>query len=107
MNSENMIIIGGGAAGLVAAITCTRAGQRVTLLEQNSKVGKKILVSGNGKCNIDNRYIASNRFHSQNPDFIHEVLEDFGRDFEMMQCFIVSLKTVTRLKLSFFNIIIN
>lgn len=89
MNSENMLIIGGGAAGLVAAITCARAGQKVTLLEQNSKVGKKILVSGNGQCNIDNKYIHSNRFHSQNPDFIQEVLEDYG--FNVVEKFFTSI----------------
>lgn len=73
-----MIIIGGGAAGLCAAIIAGRRGINVTLLEQNSKVGKKILVSGNGKCNITNRHITPNRFHSQNPDFIEAVLENYG-----------------------------
>ena len=67
-----MIIIGAGAAGLCAAIVRARTGQKVMLLEQNSKVGKKILVSGNGKCNIDNKYIDKRRFHSQNPSFIEE-----------------------------------
>jgi len=79
MNNETMIIIGAGAAGLCAAITQARAGIRVLLLEQNKKIGKKILVSGNGKCNIDNKYISANRFHSQNPEFIEKVLE--GYDF--------------------------
>ena len=73
-----MIIIGGGASGLIAAILHSRAGQGVTLLEQNSKIGKKILVSGNGKCNIDNKYISPDRFHSQDPDFIKKVLEGYG-----------------------------
>ena len=84
-----MIIIGAGAAGLVAAITRARAGQRVTLLEQNNKIGKKILVSGNGKCNIDNKYINLNRFHSQNPDFVAKVLE--GYDFPVVEKFFTSL----------------
>ncbi len=84
-----MIIIGAGAAGLCAAITTARAGQKVTLLEQNSKIGKKILVSGNGKCNIDNRYIDVRRFHSQNPDFIETVLE--GYDFPMIEKFFTSI----------------
>jgi predicted Rossmann fold flavoprotein len=72
-----MIIIGGGAAGLCAAVTAAREGGRVTLLEQNSRVGKKILVSGNGKCNIGNRHIALHRFHSQNPDFVKKVLQGY------------------------------
>jgi len=84
-----MIIIGAGAAGLVAAIARARAGQKVLLLEQNNKIGKKILVSGNGKCNIDNRYIKQNRFHSQNPDFVAKVLE--GYDFPVVEKFFTSM----------------
>ncbi len=84
-----MIIIGAGAAGLCAAITSARAGHKVTLLEQNNKAGKKILVSGNGKCNIGNKYISSNRFHSQNSDFIEEVLEGYG--FETVEKFFTSI----------------
>ena len=87
-----MIIIGAGAAGLCAAITQARAGKDVTVLEQNSKVGKKILVSGNGKCNIDNRYIDNRRFHSQNPDFIDDVLN--GYDFDTVEKFFTSLGLV-------------
>ena len=84
-----MIIIGAGAAGLAAAITAARAGQQVELLEQNSRIGKKILVSGNGKCNITNRYIAANRFHSTNPDFIEETLT--GYDFSVVKDFFTSI----------------
>ena len=84
-----MIIIGAGASGLIAAIASARAGQSVTLLEQNNKIGKKILVSGNGKCNIDNKYISPNRFHSQNPGFIEEVLEGYG--FEVIEKFFTSI----------------
>jgi len=84
-----MIIIGAGAAGLVAAITNARAGQSVTLLEQNNKIGKKILVSGNGKCNIDNKYISLNRFHSQNLPFVEKVLE--GYDFKVVEKFFTSI----------------
>jgi predicted Rossmann fold flavoprotein len=89
MNNEDMIIIGAGAAGLCAAIVSARAGQMVLLLEQNNKIGKKILVSGNGKCNIDNKYINLNRFHGQNPKFIEEVLE--GYDFDVVEKFFTSI----------------
>ncbi len=84
-----MIIIGAGATGLCAAITVARAGRKVTLLEQNSKIGKKILVSGNGKCNIDNRYIDNKRFHSQDPKFIEEVLN--GYDYKSVESFFTSI----------------
>ncbi len=89
MNNEKLIIIGAGAAGLCAAIMSARAGQQVTLLEQNNKIGKKILVSGNGKCNIDNKYINTNRFHSQNPSFIEEVLT--GYNFDVVEKFFTSI----------------
>lgn len=84
-----MIIIGAGAAGLVAAITSAKAGCKVTLLEQNNKIAKKILVSGNGKCNIGNKYISTNRFHSQNPSFVEEVLQDY--DFKVVEKFFTSI----------------
>jgi predicted Rossmann fold flavoprotein len=89
MKMVDMIVVGAGAAGLVAAITTARTGHTVTLLEQNTKIGKKILVSGNGKCNIDNKYISKNRFHGQNPDFIQEVLED--HDFDIVEKFFTSI----------------
>lgn len=84
-----MIVVGGGAAGLMAAISSARTGQKVMLLEQNTKIGKKILVSGNGKCNIDNKYIQPNRFHGQNSDFIEKVLEGYG--FEVIEKFFTSI----------------
>jgi len=88
-NNKPMIIIGAGAAGLCAAIIRARTGQKVILIEQNSKVGKKILVSGNGKCNIDNRYIDNIRFHSQNPSFIDNVLS--GYNFDCIEKFFTSI----------------
>ena len=89
MNNKVMIIIGGGAAGLVAAISIARNGYPVQLLEQNSSIGKKILASGNGKCNISNRYISTNRFYSSNRYFIEEVLA--GYDFSVIEDFFISI----------------
>jgi predicted Rossmann fold flavoprotein len=89
MKMAEIIVVGAGAGGLIASITSARAGQSVTLLEQNNKIGKKILVSGNGKCNIDNKYINTNRFHSQDPGFIEEVLEDYF--FEAIEKFFTSI----------------
>jgi len=89
MKMVDMIVVGAGAAGLIASITAARAGKKVLLLEQNSRIGKKILVSGNGKCNIDNKYIASNRFHGQNPQFIETVLK--GYDFPVVEKFFTSI----------------
>ncbi|HSR73218.1 MAG TPA: NAD(P)/FAD-dependent oxidoreductase [Sulfurovum sp.] len=85
----DLIVVGAGAAGLIASITAARSGKKVLLLEQNSKIGKKILVSGNGKCNIDNKYIASNRFHGESPQFIESVLESY--DFPVVEKFFTSI----------------
>ncbi len=92
MENKEWIIIGAGAAGLAAAITLGRAGQQVTLLEQNSKVGKKILVSGNGKCNISNRHIDQHHFHSSDPEFIEEILD--GYDLKKIEQFFASIGLV-------------
>jgi predicted Rossmann fold flavoprotein len=74
MENAEIIIIGGGAAGLAAAIAAARHGKHVVVLEANDRIGKKILVSGNGKCNISNRHIHLSRFHSTNPLFIADAL---------------------------------
>ena len=50
----DVIIIGAGASGLMAAITAANQGAKVTVIEHENKPGKKILVTGNGKCNITN-----------------------------------------------------
>ena len=52
---SNIAIIGGGACGMVAAITAAREGAHVTIYERNDRLGKKILATGNGKCNLSNR----------------------------------------------------
>ena len=50
----NVIVIGGGAAGLMAAYAAASRGQRVVLLEKNEKLGKKIYITGKGRCNVTN-----------------------------------------------------
>ncbi|MDK9694518.1 MAG: aminoacetone oxidase family FAD-binding enzyme, partial [Sulfurimonas sp.] len=71
-------IIGGGASGLICAIFCARKGVQVDLYEQNSKCAKKILVSGNGRCNITNKNLSPNDYFSQNPSFVEFALREFG-----------------------------
>ena len=51
---KKVVIIGGGASGMMAAIQAARTGAAVTLLEHNEKPGKKILATGNGRCNLTN-----------------------------------------------------
>ncbi|MFA6188693.1 MAG: NAD(P)/FAD-dependent oxidoreductase [Sulfuricurvum sp.] len=67
--SPKIAIIGGGAAGLMAAITAARGGGDVTLYEHNASVGKKILASGNGRCNIINTTAAADDYFGTDPYF--------------------------------------
>ncbi len=62
---KRVAVIGGGASGLVCAIECAKAGLDITLFEQNEKCGKKILVSGNGKCNITNKFLHIEDFEGE------------------------------------------
>lgn len=83
MSSKKVAIIGGGASGLLCAIFCARQNIEVEIFEQNSKCAKKILVSGNGRCNITNRDININDFFSNNSLFIKDALDNFGfKEFE-------------------------
>ncbi|ABO49967.1 HI0933 family protein [Desulforamulus reducens MI-1] len=72
-----IIIVGGGAAGLMAAIMASRSGASVTLLEKNQRVGKKILATGNGRCNLTNINIDIRYFHGALPKFAMTALNRF------------------------------
>jgi hypothetical protein len=74
----NVIVIGAGASGMVTAIVAARRGKKVLLLEKNNKVGKKLLATGNGKCNILNQRPTLERFYSQHPSFIASAFQDYG-----------------------------
>lgn len=74
----DVIIVGGGASGLVAAITSARRGQSVLVIEHKEKVAKKILATGNGKCNYSNTYFDEEVYRSDQPSFVYPVLEQFG-----------------------------
>ncbi|MDX1295816.1 MAG: aminoacetone oxidase family FAD-binding enzyme, partial [Sulfurimonadaceae bacterium] len=75
---SQIAIVGGGAAGLVAAITAAKAGSGVTLFEQNDRVGKKILASGNGRCNITNTSLNVNDYFGTDPSFVDFALKEFS-----------------------------
>ena len=76
MNSRtfDVVVIGGGAAGLMAAMRAGQRGRRVLLLDHAEKVGKKILISGGGRCNFTNTGAAPERFISANPHFCKSAL---------------------------------
>ncbi len=73
-------VIGGGAAGLVAAIAAARNGAEVSVYEKMNKVGKKILATGNGRCNYTNMYMSMDRYHSKNIKIAENAMNFFDRD---------------------------
>ncbi|MBD3280205.1 FAD-dependent oxidoreductase, partial [Candidatus Dojkabacteria bacterium] len=77
------ITIGGGASGMIAGITAARNGQKVLLLEKEEKLGKKILLTGNGRCNISNKQSKEDKrqvkhYFGENPKFVLSVFNKFG-----------------------------
>ena len=77
MKNPELIIIGAGAAGLMCAITAAKRGRKVMVLERANKVGKKILMSGGGRCNFTNLYISPDRYLSTNPHFCKSALSRY------------------------------
>lgn len=71
------IVIGGGAAGLFCAATAGKRGRRVLVIERNAQLGRKILISGGGRCNFTNRDVSAVNFVSQNPHFCKSALARF------------------------------
>ena len=74
---ERVLIVGGGASGLVAAIVAAREGVKVTILERTNRIGKKILATGNGRCNMTNIDCNIGYFHGTNPKFALGALSAF------------------------------
>src|SRR5579871_1348559 len=76
------IVLGGGAAGLLCAIEAGKRGRRVAILERAEKIGKKILISGGGRCNFTNLHCTADNFLSANPHFAKSALARYTpRDF--------------------------
>ena len=84
-------IIGAGAAGIMAAITAKRLNKnlQIDLFDANKGIGKKILASGNGRCNISNSSITSKNYIGENPDFVNFALKEF--DFKAFEKFCKSV----------------
>ena len=77
MRKKQIIVVGGGAAGMIAAISARRLGANVTILEKNPRVGKKILATGNGRCNYTNINANVSYYNGNNPKFTCSALSDF------------------------------
>ncbi len=73
----DVVIIGAGAAGLFCALQAGRRGRKVLVVEHNSQIGRKILISGGGRCNFTNTQTKSENFISQNPHFCKSALSRY------------------------------
>jgi predicted Rossmann fold flavoprotein len=80
MKHLDVIIIGAGAAGLMAAIEAGNRGRRVLVLDSANKVGKKILMSGGGRCNFTNLHVEPHHYLSANPHFCKSALSRYTSD---------------------------
>lgn len=74
----DIIIIGAGASGIVTAINAKNENNRVILLEKNDRIGKKLLATGNGRCNYTNMNLSEKNYSS--PDFVKRTLEGFSNE---------------------------
>jgi predicted Rossmann fold flavoprotein len=75
---KQVIVVGGGASGMLAAIAAARKGAAVTILERNPRIGKKLLATGNGRCNFTNVNAEATCYNGVNPRFVFGALKRFG-----------------------------
>lgn len=74
----DVLILGGGASGMMAALAAAERGAQVTLVERQARLGRKLLATGNGRCNLSNLRAAPGRYHGAEPDFCRPALSAFG-----------------------------
>ena len=76
----DVLVIGAGAAGMMAAIECGKRGRHVAILERTDKIGEKIRISGGGRCNFTNIYTKPTNYISENPRFCISALKRYTPD---------------------------
>jgi len=74
----DVAVVGGGAAGQAAAIAAAREGRSVVIADRMPRLGKKILITGGGRCNLGNERLSPDLYHSTSPDLVASVLARFG-----------------------------
>ncbi|SNV90313.1 NAD(FAD)-utilizing dehydrogenase [Clostridium cochlearium] len=77
---HDILIVGGGASGIITSIIAKDRGLDVAIIEGNNRIGKKILSTGNGRCNITNKNIKNTRYFSSNQNFYSKILNEFSYD---------------------------
>ena len=78
MKQVKIAVIGGGASGMMAAISAAKNGAAVTILEATKRVGNKILLTGNGKCNFTNLLLDTSCYYCKDEDFVTNIMEKFS-----------------------------
>lgn len=76
-------VIGAGPSGIMASITASRNGKRVALIEKNPHIGRKLLSTGNGRCNITNTNVTPDRYHGADAAFVRKVISQFDQHATM------------------------
>ena len=94
--AKRIAIIGGGASGLMAAIMAARQGAQVTILEHKDRVGKKILMTGNGRCNLTNMNDIHHKYYGENLNQIYQTIETF--DAKKVRAFFEEIGLYTKEK---------
>ena len=88
-----VLIIGGGASGMMAALSARKEGAEVCILERQVRVGRKLLATGNGRCNLSNTKLTMKNYHGQNAVFAQTALQAF--DTKKTLTFFQSLGLIT------------
>ena len=81
VSAPRVLVIGGGPAGLTAAIAAARAGADVSIAERMDRTGKKLLASGNGRCNLSNISLAARNYHGPGAEAAYSIISQYGLDF--------------------------
>ena len=91
-----ILIVGGGASGMMAALTALQnPASTVLLAERQARLGRKLLSTGNGRCNLTNRGASPGRYHGQHPEFCRFALESFSVENTLDFFAALGLETVT------------
>lgn len=77
MAKKKVLIIGAGMSGLISGIQLAKNNHKVTIFERNNKIGKKLLVTGNGRCNLSNKHVSKDHYHSQSLNVFEAVYNQF------------------------------
>ena len=91
----DVIVIGGGASGMMAALTAAENGRSVVLLERQSRVGRKLLATGNGRCNLTNYHVSPDHYHGEDSSFCAHALRAFDTGTTLQYFASLGLLTVS------------